>query len=42
MVANENKEMMENRDEKFYMLCSDIKNFKFINDLYGDEIGNQP
>lgn len=26
---------------KYYMVCSDIKNFKFINDLYGDEVGDQ-
>lgn len=35
------KILHQNRSEKFYMVCSDIKNFKFINDLYGDEIGNQ-
>lgn len=28
-------------DEEFYIVCSDIQNFKFINDIFGRQIGDE-
>lgn len=31
----------ENPNKEFYLVATDIKGFKLINDLYGDEVGDQ-
>lgn len=28
-------------EEKFYIVCSDIQNFKFINDIFGRQVGDE-
>ena len=28
-------------EEKFYIVCSDIQNFKFINDIFGKQVGDK-
>ena len=28
-------------DEEFYMVCSDVQNFRFINDIFGKQIGDE-
>lgn len=35
------KLIKENPDIQFRILCTDIKDFKLINDMYGDEMGNK-
>lgn len=35
------KKILENTNEVFYILCSDIKNFKLINDIYGYKMGDK-
>lgn len=31
----------ENQDETFYMMVSNVRNFKFINETFGQEVGDQ-
>lgn len=35
------KLMKENPEEKFVIICTDIRNFKTINDVYGEEVGDK-
>lgn len=36
------KETLNNeQEEAFYIVCSDIQNFKFINDIFGKQIGDE-
>lgn len=35
------KLIKENPDIQFRIICSDIKDFKLINDMYGDDMGNK-
>jgi len=36
------KDALQDRpDETFYIVCSDIQNFKFINDIFGKQVGDE-
>lgn len=35
------KMLKNNPDTKYVMVCSDVKDFKMINDIYGDEVGDK-
>ena len=36
------KETLQNEpEEAFYIVCSDIQNFKFINDIFGKQVGDE-
>lgn len=35
------KKLEGKRDEEYYMICTDIKDFKMINDLFGTETGDE-
>lgn len=35
------KILKENKDNDYYLLCTDILNFKFINDIFGKEMGDR-
>ena len=32
--------LMENPDRKYFIICSDVKNFKLVNDIFGVEAGD--
>ena len=34
-------EILENINEEYYMICFDVKNFKLINEFYGDKVGDK-
>ncbi|MCM1506153.1 MAG: bifunctional diguanylate cyclase/phosphodiesterase [Ruminococcus flavefaciens] len=37
---NVSRILSENPDKKYYIICSDVKNFKLVNDIYGVETGD--
>ncbi len=40
-MAEAEKVMREHPNEKFVIVCSDIRNFKTINDVYGEDVGDK-
>lgn len=40
-LSEASKIMKNNPDKKWYIICSDIRNFKLINDFFGEETGDK-
>lgn len=38
---NVSRVLAENPDKHYYIICSDVKNFKLVNDIFGVETGDQ-
>lgn len=36
-----NERLQSEPEEEFYMVCSDVQNFRFINDIFGKQIGDE-
>ena len=40
-ISRAGKMLKNNPDTEYIMVCSDVKDFKMINDIYGDEVGDR-
>ena len=40
-ISRAGKVLKNNPDTEYIMVCSDVKDFKMINDIYGDEVGDR-